>query len=183
MGMMPTHTLWRLTSPIYIALLPLVGFAFIPIVKHIPRKFALIAVLFCLLHQSFKLPNAPIFVTDEIFQSGKSLQEVVEAQNASPNEVLIEVFGWEWMPIAFLGAGPEFLTPKYDRNTNLPMIQQNNDQINPSIFQQSQDEIRQYLESNNIQIAAVASERARKTLMTLGWRAAQPGRYIIFTRP
>jgi len=183
LGMMPTHSFWRLTAPVYAALLPLAGYAFQPLFRLLPLRYLLIAAMFCVLYQAYKIPEAPIFVKDDLFQAGINLRDEAKERSASPENMMIEVFDWEWMPIAFLGCDGDFTKSKFDRNQNISIAFRMNDSQNPSLFAQPIFDIQRALDAKKIQIAAVYSDRARKALMTLGWKAAKSGRYIVFIHP
>ncbi|MEW6235537.1 MAG: hypothetical protein AB1656_09140 [Candidatus Omnitrophota bacterium] len=183
LGMMPTHSFWRLTAPVYVALLPLAGYSFLPLSRLMPMRYLLITVLFCVFHQAYKIPEAPIFVKEDLFQAGINLRDAAKERNVPPESLLIEVFDWEWMPIAFLGCGGDFTRSQFDRNQNISIALRMNDSQNPSLFAKSLPEIQRMLDAKKVQIAVAHSDRARKALMTLGWKAVKPGRYIVFSRP
>ncbi len=183
LGMMPTHSFWRLTVPVFVALLPFLGTSFATLSRLISVRALIVPALFCAFYQFHSFPTPPVFVNVDVYESGQNLHEALAEPNAPDGNVLIEVIGWEWLPMALIGMGPDFTGAEFDRNPHFPGAQRMDNVRNPTVFTQPGESFQAFLNSKKITIAAVKSGRAKRHLMNLGWRAVKNGEYIVYTKP
>ena len=183
LGMMPTHSFWRLTVPVFVAMLPFLGVAFAALSSVVPYRSLALPAVVCVFYLFPSLTAPPVFVSPELHEAGIHLREVLGPEEGPGRITLIEVHGWEWIALALLGKGPHWEHLVYDRDRNAPMAVRNDDSRNPSLFVKPPEEIRAFLEERGVQCAAVQSERAQRAMSDLGWKKASEGLYTIFVRP
>lgn len=177
-GMMPTHSFWRLTFPIYAVLLPYLGAGFAFLGRFMSARWQIAPALLCIFYQFNTFSKPPVFVTPELYQSGIDIQEVRTEEHPT-GRILIEVSGWEWLPLAVLGQGAKLDDLRFDRDPQNP----SGTNLNPPLFNLPPESLKNYLESNNVVIVAATTLDARQKMTSLGWQTERSGRYAIFTPP
>lgn len=178
LGMMPTHSFWRLTFPLCVVLLPYLGSAFEFLGRFLPPRLQIAPALLCVFYFFPTFATPPLFVTPALYQSGIDIKEV-KAGQSQPGKILIEAIGWEWLPLAVLGQGAYFDRVLFDQDPDNPQATN----LNPPIFNLPLDALRTFLESHQVTLAVANTPEAKQQMMALGWKTERAGRYAVFTPP
>lgn len=157
-GLMPSHSFWRLAIPFYVIMIPFALLAFERLFHSVPLVIACM-ILLGTVHNAPSFRHSHVYLNDELYLVSTYAKDKLSGEGP----VLIEVNGWDWLAISFIGFGNRFEGVVYDRDPWRPY-----EDSNLSAFEDD-ERIEALFEDRQPAFAVVESREADEELIERGW--------------